>query len=142
MKTFLLKDKSPTIKWGNIPYGYFFEGKVPEGYDLAVVPYHPFIVLDVDVKGDKNGFNYIPNIILSELFETYWYETKSGGRHYWIKYSGDKTLMNRATKYGIDLRCEGRGYVKWNSPDDVREIIPLINESSKKLNTWIESLFS
>ncbi len=145
MKSFLLKNNRPIIKWGMLEDGIFFEGAIPEGYALAVAPSDNYIILDVDVKNDKNGFDFIPSEILIELERSFNYFTKSGGQHYWINYTGDKTLLNKATKYGLDLRVArgsyAMGYVKYPHNIDIRQCIHLINESSSELNTWLESLF-
>lgn len=148
MKSFLLnRNNKPIVLWGLIPQGIFFEGKIPENYYLAVAPSSNMIVIDVDVKDNKNGFNHIPEPLLIELNNTFNYQTKSGGRHYWLVYTGDKTLLNRATKYGIDLRIGHKGnncggYVKYYHDKDIRECIHLINDSSSQLNKWIETLFT
>ena len=145
MKSFLLKDNKPIVKWSMVPNNTFFEGAIPEGYALAVAPSDNYIILDVDVKNDKNGFDFIPSEILIELERSFNYFTKSGGQHYWINYTGDKTLLNKATKYGLDLRVArgsyAMGYVKYPHNIDIRQCIHLINESSSELNTWLESLF-
>lgn len=140
MKSFLLKNNKPILKWGQIPDGHFFEGNIPEGYSLAVSPSSPYVILDVDVK-NVNGFKIIPKEILTELNRTFNYTTKSGGRHYWIKYTGDKPLFNRATKYGIDLRTH-KGYVRWYSKKDIRDCIFLIKDSTPILNEFLEKFFS
>jgi len=147
MKSFLLKDNKPIVKWSMIPDNTFFEGKVPEGYALAVAPSDNYVILDVDVKNGKNGFIHILETkgIIDELGKTFHYSTKSGGEHYWINYTGDKTLLNKATKYGLDLRVAkgsyAMGYVKYPHNVDIRQCIPLINKSSMELNVWLESLF-
>lgn len=140
MKSFLLKDNKPILKWGQIPDGYFFEGDIPEGYSLAVSPSPPYVILDVDVK-NVNGLKVIPEEILTELNNTFNYVTKSGGRHYWIKYTGDIPLFNRATKYGIDLRNH-KGYVRWYPKEDIRDCIFLIKDSTSILNEFLEKFFS
>jgi hypothetical protein len=142
MKSFLLKNNTPTIKWSLLPDNIFFEGKIPEGYDLAVAPSGNYIILDVDVKNGKNGFDHIPALMYLELDNTFYYNTKSGGRHYWISYSGNKVLLNRATSLGLDLRVGGKGYVKYPHIIDIRYCLGLINESSKEMNEWLEKLFS
>jgi hypothetical protein len=142
MKSFLLKNNTPTIKWSLLPENIFFEGKIPEGYDLAVAPSGNDIILDVDVKNGKNGFNHIPYLIRTELDYTFYYNTRSGGRHYWLNYSGDKVLFNRATSLGLDLRIGGKGYVKYPHTTDIRCCLELINKSSVKMNEWLEELFS
>ena len=148
MKSFLLKDNKPTIQWSLIPNNTFFEGDIPEGYALAVCPSENIVILDVDVKNNKNGFESIPVQILSELEQTFNYNTKSGGAHYWIKYTNDKPLKNCSTKYGLDLRIgknestgNNGGYVKYPFHIDIRECIHLIKESSQELNLFLESLF-
>ncbi len=150
MKSFLLRNGSPTCKWGSIPSGYYFEGEIPEGYNLAVSPTDEYIVVDVDCKNGKNGFDNILMDILVELNESYHYNTKSGGAHYWLKYSGTGLLKNTSTKYGIDLRIGAKdgncgGYVKfWPAlkGDDIRNHIEEIKESSLIMNEWLEKLFS
>lgn len=147
MKSFLLKNNTPIVKWSLVPDGCFFEGEIPSGFDLAVCP-GKYIVLDVDNKSsEKNGFNNIPISILAELENTFNYKTKSGnGRHYWLLYLGNKKLMNTSTKYFLDLRVgesvgNAGGYVRYQHSVDVRECIHLIKDTSKELNKWLESLF-
>lgn len=141
MRSFLLKNNHPTIKWSLQKSNTFYEGKVPDGFSLAIVP-EEYVVLDIDVKNGKNGFNHIPMKIQEELDRTFYYNTKSGGRHYWILYLGDKQLMNRATSVGLDLRVSDRGYVKYNWSEDIRECVTSIRESSPELNSWLEELFA
>lgn len=142
MKTFLLNKATgtPVLKWGNLPDGVFFEGDVPKGFKLAVCPNAPYIILDVDNKNGKRGMDNIPLSILQELNHSLTYTTKSGF-HYWIKYTGEKKLMNRATKYGLDLRTH-KGYVAWYLDGDIRNYQHHIKESSPQLNEWLESLFA
>jgi hypothetical protein len=146
MKSFLLKNNTPIIKWSLIPNETYFEGVVPDGYDLAVCPSDSIVILDVDVKNEKNGYQFIPGFIMDEIQLTFNYNTKSGGAHYWIKYTGDKVLMNTSTKYGLDLRIGAKdnnagGYVKYNYTIDIRHCKHLIKDSSNDLNLWLESLF-
>lgn len=146
MKSFLLKNNCPVIKWGNLPDGIFYEGVIPEGFDLAVSPSDNYIILDVDVKNNKNGYEYIPHLIQIELDKSFYYNTKSGGRHYWLNYTSNKELLNRATQYGLDLRVAkgkyAKGYVKYPHSKDIRECIHLINTTSEFMNLWLEKLFS
>lgn len=147
MKSFLLKDNKPIIKWGMIPDETYFEGKLPgKEYALAVCPSDNIVILDVDVKNGKNGYSNIPPNILGELIHTFWYETKSKGAHYWIEYTGNKILANKATKYGLDLRVgatdySAGGYVRYQHNVDIRECKHLIKKSSLELNAFLESLF-
>lgn len=148
MKSFLLKNNIPTIKWGLLPDNTFFQGNVPDGYDLAVCPSGSYIVLDVDVKNGKNGYSNIPPNVLGELIHTFWYETKSGGSHYWLDYTGDKVLLNKSTPLGLDLRIgknektgNNGGYVKYRYNKDIRECIYLIKKTGKELNEFLENLF-
>lgn len=148
MKSFLLSNKTntPICKWGMIENNTFFLGDVPEGYSLAVAPSENIVILDVDNKNGKCGFNHIPSNIYFELRETFNYQTKSGGAHFWLKYTGNKVLLNTSTKYGLDLRVGAKpgnagGYVKYHHTVDIRQCTHLINNTSPKLNTWLESLF-
>lgn len=148
MKSFLLNNKTntPTVKWSMVPQNCFYKGIIPEGYSLAVAPSENIVILDVDNKNGKNGFDHIPMMIMAELNNSFFYSTKSGGAHIWLAYTGDKTLMNTSTKYGLDLRIGAKkgnsgGYVKWHHNVDIRQCIHLINETSLELNLWLESLF-
>lgn len=164
MKSFLLnKENKPIVKWSMVPNETYFEGEVPEGYALAACPSDNIVILDVDVKNGKCGFNHIPDYnnfikfifkifkikkqsIFDELNGTFNYKTKSGGAHYWVKYTGNKELLNTSTKYGLDLRIGAKpgnngGYVKYNHNVDIRECKHLIKSSSEQLNEWLESLF-
>ena len=147
MKSFLLKSNKPIVKWGQLKNNTFYEGVVPEGFALAVAPSGNYVVVDVDVKNGKNGYEFIPSLVLLELKETFWYKTKSGGAHFWLEYSGDKTLVNRATQYGIDLRIGASkascgGYVKYNHSTDIRECVHLIKQTTPLVNKFLERLFS
>ena len=141
MHSFLVKNKKPICKWTQIPHGIFYEGLIPKGYDLAVCPSEGTVILDIDRHGDKNGFDYIPEHLKSELSNTLNYPTKNQGEHYWFKYTGDKILANTHSKYGIDLRTH-KGYVVWYPKDNPRNYLHLIKESSTELNSWLEDLFT
>ena len=138
MKSFLLKsDKTPLIRFSQLPNNTYFEGQVPSGMHLAVAP----------SKNNKNGYEHIPHLIKMELDKTFNYKTGSGGAHHFIKYTGNKTLMNRATSLGLDLRIGARngnngGYVRYQNNKEIRECVYLIKESSEHLNNWLEKLFS
>lgn len=142
MKSFLTKDKRPIIKWTKLPDNTFYEGTIPSGYTLAVCPGEGYFVIDIDRHGDKCGFDYIPKYISIELEKTFHYPTKNNGMHYWFKYTGNKTLLNKPSGIGIDLRCDNKGYVCFYKEGDPRDYIHLIKESSEIINTWIETYFS
>ena len=153
MKSFLLnKENKPLIRWGFIPSNRFFEGPIPENHYLAVAPTDNYIVVDIDVKKEKNGWEHIPMIIASELNDSYNYLTRSGGSHVFLQYTGNQILKNTSTKYGIDLRiskCEktgnNGGYIRYypaEHGDDIRNHIHEIKESSIEMNQWLEKLFS
>ena len=147
MKSFLLRNGTPIIKWGSLKDNIFYEGVIPEGYALAVCPSDNYIILDVDVKNNKNGFENIPHLIQIELDKSFNYKTKSGGAHYWLEYTGNKLLKNTSTEFGLDLRIGAKkgkagGYVKYHHNVDIRLCIHLINKTSEELNKWLEKLFS
>ena len=140
MKSFLVKNKKPVCRWGMIPDNTFYEGNVPDGYKLAVCPSEGYVIIDVDRHGDIDGFDNIPENLNYELSQTLRYKTKNDGMHYWVKYTGDVKLANKASNQGIDLRTSN-GYVVWYPKEDIRHLIGDIKESSHNLNTWLESLF-
>lgn len=151
MKTFLLKGKQPIIKFSMLPDNTFFEGTIPDGYSLAICPSNERqIVVDVDKReGGKNGFNSIPKNILKELEKTFNYPTKSGGKHFFLNYTGLELLKNTSTLEGIDLRIgknkktgNNGGYVRYNHPEDIRNCLHFINNTSLELNKWLELLFT
>lgn len=142
MKTFLVKDKKPVLKWGRIADNTFFKGKVPEGYKLAVSPHFPYIILDVDVKPELNGFLSIPSHILEELKNTLNHATKSGGRHYFLKYTGTKKLLNKHNRAGIDLRTH-KGYAVWyRKGEDIQACMDKIKETSVEMNAFLEKFYT
>ncbi len=145
MKSFLLYDgKKPSIKWGQIPDNYFFEGKLPNGFGLAICPNYPYVILDVDVHNNVSGFKNIPKKLIDELENTYYYRTKNKGAHYWFNYSGTKHLMNKTSGLSIDLRTD-KGYVRYYPAEegyDIRNHIHEIKETSLIMNQWLEKLFS
>lgn len=140
MKSFLLKDKSPILKWGQIPDEYYFEGDIPEGYAIGISPSAPYIILDVDRHGSISGFDNIPMVIQAQLDFHFSYPTKNNGRHYWLKYTGTQHLMNKTSGLGIDLRTN-RGYVRWYMPGDIRDYIEEVKPTDPLLNEWLEKLF-
>jgi hypothetical protein len=144
MKTFLSKNKKPICKWGSIPNEVYYEGKIPSDYNLCVNPHYPYCIIDIDNRPNKNGFDNIPKNLLLELENHYNYNTPSGGKHIWIRYSGNKILMNTTSNLGIDLRTN-KGYVCYypaNQGDDIRNHLNEIKETSLKMNKWLEELFS
>jgi hypothetical protein len=158
MRTFLVNAdknsknyKKPLCNWGMLRPNTFYEGTVPEGYKLAINPSDNIIIVDVDVDEEKgkNGFDNIPHRLFLELEQTYNYDTKRTGRHYWLHYTGSKTLMNKASNQSIDLRVgykEGHNggyaiYYPANQGDDIRNHLNEIKETSIKMNEWLESLF-
>lgn len=146
MKSFLLKDNKPIVKWGMLPDNTFFEGAIPEGYSLATCPSGNIVILDVDVKNNKDGYSNIPHLIQMEIDGSFNYKTKSGGGHYWLEYTGNQLLKNTSTEYGLDLRIGAKGnnaggYVKYHHNIDIRKCVHLIKPTSEKLNKWLEKLF-
>lgn len=140
MKSFLVKNKIPIVRWSKIPDNTYFEGNVPESYSLAISPSKGYVILDVDKHGDISGDDNIPPDIKLELQKTLNYPTKGNGMHYWLKYTGDKELTNKPSGLGIDLRTE-KGYVVWYKKEDIRDCSNLIRESSPNLNKWLQDLF-
>lgn len=141
MKSFLLKQKRPIIKWGSLPDNTFFEGELPNGFNLAVTPSKGTIIIDVDQHGDISGFDNIPYLIQIELDQTFNYNTKNNGKHYWFNYTGNKELANKTSGLGFDLRTN-KGYVVYYPKNDIREQMHLVRETSENLNKWLEKHFS
>lgn len=141
MKSFLLKDKKPILKWGQIPDEYYFEGEIPESYSLAICPHFPYVILDIDKHGNINGFDNIPMCIKKELLNHFGYATKNKGYHCWLKYTGEQKLMNKTSGLGLDLRTE-KGYVQWYLDKDIRSYIDCVRKTSPLMNKWLEQLFT
>lgn len=148
MKSFLVKNKRPLIRWTNLKDGIFFLGNPPEGFDLAIAPSGNYIIIDVDRHGEIDGFDSIPKELEKELSETFNYPTKNNGTHYWFKSTSKEVLANKTSGLGVDLRCahpitgKSLGYVVYYPRDDFRTHLNEINETSEEMNEWIESLFS
>ena len=142
MKSFLLRGKVPIIRWSMLPDGIFFEGELPEGFSLAIMPSGNYIIVDVDRHGKIDGFDNIPKHLERELAGTLNYPTKNNGRHYWFRYSGLGTLANKASGQGIDLRVAYKGYVVWYPKDDIRDRLGEIKYTSIEMNEWLIELFS
>ena len=140
MRSFLLREKTPVARWGLLPNGTMYQGILPDGYNLAIVPGPEYVVLDVDRHGDKDGFKYIPSYVLKELEETFNYKTKNNCKHYWLKYTGDKALGNKTSGLHSDLRTE-KGYVAYWGTEPIEECLHRIRRSSPQLNEWLEGLF-
>jgi hypothetical protein len=141
MRTFLLKDKVPICKWGLLPDGIIYKGKIPDGYNLAISPSPGYVIIDVDNhEGKKNGFDIIPPYILREMLATLHYKTKNSGMHCFFRYTGSKKLGNKTCGKGIDLRTE-KGYVVWWHNKPIEECLHEIKDSSELMNNWLEGLF-
>lgn len=140
MRTFLVRNKKPICKWGQLEQGTLFKGNVPEGYDLGISPSPGIVVIDVDRHGSKDGFDAIPNELLIELNNTLNYQTKNNGKHFWFRYTGNKVLANKTSGVGIDLRTHV-GYCVWYPKKDIHECMLLVQESSEEMNQWLEKLF-
>jgi hypothetical protein len=141
MRSFLTVNKKPILKWQQIPEGTLYKGEVPKGYTLAISPSIGYIIVDIDRHGEKNGFEHIPQDIYKELMSTFNYKTKNKGRHCWFKYTGDVVLACKPSKYGIDIRTGGKGYVCYYKGDDITKHLPEINETSDNMNKWLIKLF-
>jgi len=168
MRTFLVNAnknsknyKKPLINWGSLNLNTEFKGNLPNGYNLAINPTPGIIIVDVDVDDEKNknGFKNIPgyyqgNSIFEELCETYHYPTKRCGQHFWLKYTGNKNLLNSASNQSIDLRIgptiinneivNNGGYAIYYpaiNGDNINNHLSEIKETSLMLNEWIEKLF-
>lgn len=76
------------------------------------------LVLDVDVKGNENGFNTIQSKNLY-LPTTQTQTTRSGGRHFLYRYPMDGRRYGNRTKFdtGLDIRGEG-GYIAYYGTDN------------------------
>jgi hypothetical protein len=142
MKSFLCKGKRPIIKWSLLPDETYFEGELPEGFNLAVMPSGNYIVVDVDRHGTINGFDNLPSELSNELNNTLNYSTKGAGAHFWFKYTGKSPLGNKPSGKGIDLRVGYKGYVIWYPKYDIRDALDRINETSPEMNKWLQKLFS
>ena len=150
MRTFLLNKNKPIVKWGNLSPGTLYSGEIPEGFDLAINPHYPYIIVDIDRHGKVDGFDNIPENIMEELDATLNYPTKNQGQHSWLYYTGNKELPNKASGLGIDLRVwydkdekKNGGYVKWHPRNTMKieDVLWMAQPSSKDMNRWIESIF-
>lgn len=79
------------------------------GANLGVAVPPGFLVLDIDTKGEANGFSTLAQ--WPPLPDTLTAATPSGGRHCWFKSPPDVFVANRvAVAPGLDIRSAG-GYV-------------------------------
>jgi hypothetical protein len=141
MKSFLVKNKRPVLKWSQLPDGIMFKGDIPEGFKLAIVPSEGMIVIDVDNHDNSiNGFNNIPLHIKHELDKTLNYATKSSGRHYWFYYTGSDVLLNSTSGLGIDIRTH-KGYAIWYHNKPIELVMTEIKPTSIIINEWLSELF-
>ena len=74
------------------------------------------VVLDIDCKNGKNGFETLEaNWLIVSEDDTFWYDTPRGGRHM-VYRAPDETILSPAAPYrkleGIDRRG-GSSYVVW-----------------------------
>lgn len=100
------------------------------------------LVLDVDNKNDRNGFQFIQEKNLP-LPQTAWQQTKSGGAHFIYRYPkdgrhyGNRTgLLQRGS--GLDVRGEG-GYIALYQDIDwsqVTDAPPWLIDAAGRANTY------
>jgi len=80
--------------------------------DRLVAFIHPTIgVIDIDVKNGKNGFEFLEDNGLA-LPDTYNYETKSGGRHYLVRFPEGSVKHQPFGDVGIDVQVSN-GLAVW-----------------------------
>jgi hypothetical protein len=140
VKSFLVKPSGGTVGyWSQLPDGTFFEGEAPDGLKIGVSPSIGMVVIDIDVKNGKNGWNTIPKDIIFLLNQHFNYTTKSGGRHVWLKTK--ENLVNRATPEGVDLRVGGKGWCVWYSPVQPKDAEILITQAEPALEEWLKLKF-
>jgi hypothetical protein len=84
------------------------------GCNFGVLTGNGTLVLDVDIKPDRNGEESLENLILEHgpLPDTWTVLTGGGGMHYWFTYPQDLKIRNSGDKLGkgLDIRAAG-GYV-------------------------------
>jgi hypothetical protein len=101
-------DKRPfTPNWQNIPD--FHSSMFSERCGLR--PHAGVIILDVDVKGEHNGFQSLELIGLDSI-DTLAQDTPSGGRHYFFTIDPSIEIKNAVGFMGgLDVRVAGKGQV-------------------------------
>lgn len=148
MKTFPIWGKKPWIKWGSIPDQTFYKLPLDEGFSLGVTPNQGQIILDIDNKPNQtNGWDSIPDKLVEKFKKEHFIYNTNSGAHVWFWYTGDKKLLGRTTKYGLDLRIPAQNghcgnYVKWYLPNDPREYMHLVKETDEEINNFIEQYFA
>jgi hypothetical protein len=71
------------------------------------------IVLDIDVKAGRNGFDTLADLGKSILPETPMTHTRSGGVHVWFAYDGKPEIRNSAGTSGLGTALDIRGEGGW-----------------------------
>ncbi|MEX0449838.1 phage/plasmid primase, P4 family [Spiribacter sp. 221] len=72
----------------------------------------PLLVIDVDVRPDKNGFASLDQLGI-EIPATRTHATPSGGRHYLFRDPGGFRCSADKLAPGVDVRADG-GYIVWH----------------------------
>lgn len=84
---------------------------VAKGMDIGAMPKAGYFVLDLDVKEDKNGIDWIANN-RPALPATWTAKTARGGQHHWFKLPAGVAMSNKTDfQPGLDIRAAGRGYI-------------------------------
>jgi hypothetical protein len=104
--------KDATTDWDQIAQWWGPRGKyrdaligMPTGLASCI------LILDIDVKADRSGFDTLADLGKTDLPETPMVHTRSGGLHLWFTYDGKIEIRNSAGIHGLgpglDIRGEG-----------------------------------
>lgn len=105
-------NKRPVTKWGKYQSRYPTQEdtekwtKYAEGFAVVTGRLSGIVILDVDCKNGKNGFDSLQG---KQLPPTPTVRTPSGGTHYYYKYPGKKVVTKQNILPGVDIRGDG-GY--------------------------------
>jgi len=111
--------------------------------NVAIATGNGLAVLDIDVKGDANGWDSLEALMRAHgnLPPTRWAQTPSGGAHFYLRTPGE--VRNSAGKLGegVDVRGDGGYVLAPPSTIDGKDYIWLGRGTSAPLpDAWVELL--
>jgi hypothetical protein len=117
----------PAVRWSR-PDTYRHTPSDGETYGLPTGARNGFWVLDLDIKGGKNGLTSLTEYIAAnghtDLPDTYSVRTRSGGYHFYWALPEGRRIGNRTNVLsGVDVRGDG-GYVRAGAGYEVLLDVP------------------
>jgi hypothetical protein len=105
--------------------------------NYGLVTGHGFVVLDIDVKNGKNGFEGLASITKGEIPSTLTVKTPSSGYHYY--FAVDEQLKGKRPATGVDFQAYGQFVLGPGSVIDGMGYEIVIDKAIEPIPEWLLS---